>query len=106
MYIKPSAAIRKNYNEIAALCKQTGEPVYLTKNGSGDLVVMDVEAFAHREYMLDLRESLLRAEENRMAGEPGYTPEEAMESMQKVIAEVSRAKTLRAAALRGREAPL
>ena len=32
MYIKPSAAIRQNYNDIAELCKMTGEPVYLTKN--------------------------------------------------------------------------
>lgn len=59
MNIRPSAAIRKNYNEISELCKRTGEPVYLTKNGSGDLVVMDIEAFARRESMLKLREMLL-----------------------------------------------
>ena len=41
--IRPSAAIRQNYTEIAALCKETGEPVFLTKNGEGDLVVMDTE---------------------------------------------------------------
>ncbi len=35
MNIKPSAAIRQNYNEIAELCRSTGEPVYLTKNGVG-----------------------------------------------------------------------
>lgn len=45
MYIKPSAAIRNNYNEISMLCKKTGEPVFLTKNGEGDLVFMDIEAF-------------------------------------------------------------
>ncbi|KIL35204.1 prevent-host-death protein, partial [Gordoniibacillus kamchatkensis] len=32
MIIKPSASIRQNYNEIADLCKSSGEPVYLTKN--------------------------------------------------------------------------
>jgi hypothetical protein len=36
MQINPSASIRQNYNEIAALCKTSGEPVYLTKNGEGD----------------------------------------------------------------------
>ena len=61
--IKPSASIRNNYNEISALCKSTGEPVYLTKNGEGDLVVMDIEAFSRREKMLKLREELLAAEE-------------------------------------------
>ena len=42
MNIKPSASIRNNYNEISKLCKSTGEPVYLTKSGEGDLVVIDV----------------------------------------------------------------
>ena len=69
MKIKPSAAIRKNYNEISELCKRSGEPVYLTKNGEGDLVVMDIEAFARRESMLRLRENLLDAEESRVKGE-------------------------------------
>ena len=41
MNIRPSAAIRQNYNEIAELCRKTAEPVFLTKNGEGDLVVMD-----------------------------------------------------------------
>ena len=38
MIIRPSAAIRQNYNEIADMCKKTEEPVFLTKNGEGDLV--------------------------------------------------------------------
>ena len=68
MNIKPSANIRQNYNEIAELCKKTGEPVYLTKNGEGDLVVMDINAFSRREKMLKLREELISVEEERLAG--------------------------------------
>lgn len=71
MQIKPSAAIRQNYNEVSALCKRTREPVYLTKNGEGDLVVMDIDAFHQREKMLALREALLRVEEDRQAGQGG-----------------------------------
>ena len=37
MNIRPSAAIRQNYNEIADLCRKTAEPIFLTKNGEGDL---------------------------------------------------------------------
>ena len=37
MNIRPSAAIRQNYNEIAEMCRKTVEPVFLTKNGEGDL---------------------------------------------------------------------
>lgn len=66
--IKPSAAIRQNYTEIANLCKDTGEPVFLTKNGEGDLVVMDIATFDQREKQLELREKLLEVEEMRRAG--------------------------------------
>ena len=59
MNIRPSASIRQNYNEISELCKKSGEPVYLTKNGEGDLVVMDIASFERREKMLKLREELL-----------------------------------------------
>lgn len=76
MNIRPSAAIRQNYNEIADLCRKTEEPVFLTKNGEGDLVVMDIETYNRREKMLELREELLAAEEDRMAGRAGCTPDE------------------------------
>ena len=64
MLIKPSAAIRQNYNEIADLCRASKEPVFLTKNGEGDLVVMDMDTYARREKMLKLREELLAIEED------------------------------------------
>ncbi len=49
MNIRPSAAIRQNYNEIADMCRKTAEPIFLTKNGEGDLVVMDIETYNRRE---------------------------------------------------------
>ena len=76
MNIRPSAAIRQNYNEIADLCRDSQEPVYLTRNGEGDLVVMDIETFSRREKMLDLREQLLSVEEERIAGSKEYTLDE------------------------------
>ena len=88
MNIRPSATIRKNYNEISELCKRTGEPVYLTKNGSGDLVVMDMETFTRRESMLRLRETLLRSEEERISGRQGHTIEDTAQLMRKAVAEV------------------
>ncbi len=76
MNIRPSAAIRQNYNEIADLCRKTAEPVFLTKNGAGDLVVMDIDTFTKREKMLKLREELLAVEEDKLAGRNGITPDE------------------------------
>lgn len=88
MNIKPSAAIRKNYNEISDLCKRSGEPVYLTKNGEGDLVVMDMATFARRESMLRLRESLIIAEESRMQGNEGHSIEDVSRMMKVAVREV------------------
>ncbi len=89
MQIKPSAAIRQNYNEIAAICKTTKEPVYLTKNGEGDLVVMDIDAFVQREKMLQLREALVAVEEARLAGRAGYTPDALASLLHGAIDEVA-----------------
>lgn len=86
--IKPSAAIRKNYNEISELCKRSGEPVYLTKNGEGDLVVMDIETYARRESILRLRENLVAAEEGRLNGKPGYSIDEVSAMMKSAVREV------------------
>ena len=88
MNIKPSAAIRKNYNEISTLCKETGEPVYLTKNGEGDLVVMGIGAFSRRESMLRLRETLVSVEEDRLAGKKGFSIDDVDDLMKKAIKEV------------------
>ena len=76
MNIRPSAAIRQNYNEIADLCRKSKEPVYLTKDGEGDLVIMDIESFTRREKMLKLRENLLAVEEDRAMGRRGCTIDE------------------------------
>ena len=89
MNIRPSAAIRQNYNEIADLCRETAEPIFLTKNGEGDLVVMDIETYNRREKMLKLREELLAVEEDRMNGNKGYSVEEVAAMMRSVIQEAS-----------------
>ena len=87
MNIRPSAAIRQNYNEIADLCRRTQEPVYLTKNGEGDLVIMDIESFTRREKMLKLRENLLAVEADRAIGRRGSTIDELDHFLDSVLGE-------------------
>ena len=89
MNIRPSAAIRQNYNEIAEMCRKTAEPVFLTKNGEGDLVVMDIGTYNRREKMLRLREELLAVEEDRLHGVKGYTVDEVAAMMNSVIEEAA-----------------
>lgn len=87
MAIRPSANIRQNYNEIAALCRKNAEPVFLTKNGEGDLVVMDIETLNKREKMLALREELLAVEEDRAMGRKGVSVSELSEYLDEMIGE-------------------
>jgi prevent-host-death family protein len=43
--IRPSADLRNKYNEISELCHKYSEPVFITKNGTGDLAVMSIETY-------------------------------------------------------------
>jgi PHD/YefM family antitoxin component YafN of YafNO toxin-antitoxin module len=74
--IKPSSEIRKNYNSIAELCRTSHAPVFLTRNGEGDMVIMDIETYNRREEDLASAERLAAAERARAAGAKGYTVEE------------------------------
>jgi len=86
MNIKPSSAIRQNYNEIARLCRSSGEPVYLTTDGEGDLVVMDIDSFTRREKMLDLYAKLMEVERDRINGAKYYTLDEVEQELDEAIA--------------------
>lgn len=87
MQIRPSASIRQNYNELRLfLCKSSSEPVYLTKNGEGDLVVY------HREKMLKLSEELLTVEEDRLVERAGVLPDELDSYLDSIIGEVEHRK--------------
>ncbi len=61
--IIPSADLRNKYSQIADFAKQTHEPVILTKNGEGDLIVMSIELFEEKETELELYKRLA---ENKM----------------------------------------
>ena len=84
MIIKPSSALRNNYSGISTIAKQTQEPVYITVNGEGDGVFMDMEAFEKREQLLNLRARILQAEEDRLRGARTMSVSEAREALRKL----------------------
>ncbi len=52
--IRSSADLRNSYNEISQFCHQNSEPVFITRNGKGDLAVMSVEAYEQLLGQLEL----------------------------------------------------
>lgn len=69
MIIKASATLRNDYASISSLARETKEPIYITKNGEGDGVFMNIDAFERREQALELRAKIMQAEEERLSGE-------------------------------------
>ena len=88
MLIKASAALRNDYTTISALAKETKEPIYITKNGEGDLVLMSIDAFEKREQMLQLRARVLQAEQERIDGESTISVAEARKRLRERASEV------------------
>lgn len=60
--IKPISDLRNNFNEISDICHNDGEPVFITKNGKGDLVVMSIAKYEQIEAKLEIYEKLSIAE--------------------------------------------
>ena len=85
MIIMASADIRQNYNNVVEKCKESGQPVYLTKNGQGELVVMDIGSFEKKEQELRAQQAVLESIAARMAGETDYSLEESKKIIYKMI---------------------
>lgn len=88
MIIKASAALRNDYTTISNMAKETKEPIYITKNGEGDLVLMSIDAFEKREQMLKLREKVLQAEQERLDNAPTLDIAQARERLRERINDI------------------
>ncbi len=66
--IKSSTELRNNYNEISNFCNESREPVFITKNGQGDLAVMSIETFEALSGKLELYRLLNKGREAVKAG--------------------------------------
>lgn len=73
--IRPISDLRNNANEISEFCRREREPVFITKNGVGDMVVMSIETYERQQALIELYGKLAEAEveiANGAAGEDFY----------------------------------
>lgn len=58
----------RNTNEISQMCKEATEPIFITKNGYGDMVIMSMEMYEKQMFLTDVYSKLLAAEEQVKTG--------------------------------------
>lgn len=78
--IRPSADLRNKYHEISEFCHQYSEPVFITRNGQGDLAVMSIETYEMLTGKMELYNLLDEGLKARDAGK--------VEPADKVIADI------------------
>ncbi len=83
--IRPSSDLRNKFPEIADLCHEENEPVFITRNGKGDLVVMSQTHYERLRNLLDLYQKLGEAEYLDAAGDKGITHKKMMDKLRAKI---------------------
>lgn len=69
--IRPISDLRNSANDISDFCRQSREPVYITRNGTGDMVVMNIEEYERQMALIDLYGKLAVAEVEISSGAVG-----------------------------------
>ena len=69
--IRPISDLRNKSNEISEFCRISREPVFITKNGVGDMVVLSVEMYEHQQAQLEIYAKLAEAEAEVTSGAQG-----------------------------------
>mgnify|MGYP000164210240 CR=1 FL=1 len=67
--IRPVSDLRNKFPEIEKIVMETGEPVYLTKNGYGSMVVMSIERYSEVELKLDEADRMADSTDVRYSGD-------------------------------------
>ena len=83
--IKPISDLRNRANEISEICHSQDQPVYITKKGKGDLVVMSQAHYERMLSLLDLYQKLGDAEALDASGEKGITHREMMRRLKAAV---------------------
>ncbi len=71
MHIRPISDLRNNANAISEFCHKEREPVFITKNGVGDMVIMSIETYERQQALIELYGKLAEVEAEIANGATG-----------------------------------
>lgn len=83
--IRPVSDLRNKFTEVSCDVHKSGEPVFLTKNGVGDMVVMSMEAFAALEFDSSVYTKLQDAEREAETTSKRYSPDEVLAAIRSTL---------------------
>lgn len=83
--IKPISAFRNKTKELSEICHSSGEPVFITRNGQEDLVVMSYAFYEQQRATLELYQKLDEAEYSFLTGDRGITHKKMIEILKSRI---------------------
>jgi prevent-host-death family protein len=88
--IRPLSDLRNKFTEISRIVHEQKEPVILTKNGCGDMVVMSVEDYSDRKFIHDIDVKLMEARDEALSSGERRTHKEVMKHMREIISNASK----------------
>lgn len=83
--IRPVSDLRNNFADISKTVHETAQPVFLTKNGYGDMVVMSMEAFESLQFESEVYFKLQAAEREAELTDKRYSSKEVLQAMREAI---------------------
>jgi prevent-host-death family protein len=83
--IRPVSDLRNNFSDISRMVHENTGPVFLTKNGRGDMVVMSIEAYEDDSFQSEIYHKLKEAEIQAESTTKRYSHSEVMNRLQKII---------------------
>lgn len=83
--IRPVSDLRNNFAEISKIVHETAKPVFLTKNGYGDMVVLSMEAYENLQFESEVYFKLQEAEREARATKERFSSKEVLKAMKDAI---------------------
>ena len=85
MIIRASADVRLKYNEVINQSKETQQPIYLTRNGKGEAVIIDLSAYEKEKQELKSQQLVLESIASRLSGAKSLTVEESKDLVRAML---------------------